>query len=110
MQNKWGPKEKTIDTWKGIAVSDRALNSFQEQEGIQTDGEQKVPVYDKTTISENQQAALKLPPNFTTYETISERKMEIEIETAMVKTRWEDRNKKTRNGKVWNEEWQDQEL
>ena len=109
---RWQPnydknKEKK---WKGIAISDDELNRFIEEKKMQAKLKQEVPVYGGTEISKNQQAILQLPPGFTTYEKITETEIETEIEIMMNKARWEQRNKREREGEEWTEELEDQEI
>ena len=112
LDRKWGKKHKEVGTWKGVAIGDEELEKYRESMNSRNRNtcNKDPPVYGGTTISENQKALLKLPPGFTTYEAISDTRMEVELEAMLTKYRWEARSKEQRKGKPWSEEWQAEQM
>ena len=109
LKKKWGTTVHQPPMWKGIAIGDEALDEFMRNNG-QKRQQQITPLYGATNITKEQEEVLKLPPGFTTYEKISEKDIESEIEIMTTKARWERRNRREREGEDWNEEWQDGEM
>ena len=101
---------------QGIAITDHELDRFCENGGLQEHGLevncefQEPPTYGGCNISDNQRRLLRLPPKFTTYEEISEKEMEVEMEVANCKLRWELMNRREREeegeSEEWTEEWE----
>ena len=110
--SKWNRRSKEGEELYGIAISDQDLDQFCVTGGIDEHGLkincdlQDPPIYGGCNISENQKAILSLPPKFTTYAEISEKEMEVEMEVAMCKLRWELMNREERENRVWTKEWE----
>ena len=96
-------KKANVDTWKDIAISDKALKeSLGEKETV-------VAAYGGVDLSEEEKKVLKLPPKFTTFEQLSKVMMETAVEVLNAKIRMENRARERREGRPWSpdEEYDD---
>ena len=109
LKGKWGETTDIQEMYKEVAISDKALEDYK-LNTEQNWNDQKPPVYGGVNITEEQEAFLRLPPGYTTYERILEKDFEAEIELMATKARWEQMSKRDREGEDWNEEWQDSKM
>ena len=61
LKRKWGATTNVPDKWRGISISDRALEEFK---GNNEYGkkDREIPIYGETNITKEQEAVLTLPP------------------------------------------------
>ena len=117
LTQKWKYRnEPHEERWNGIAISDKELEEFRKDGGIEEHGlklnevNTDPAVYGNTEVTENQKALLRLPPKFATYGKISEKEMEVEMEVMNCKLRWEARNKRERGNEIWTREWEEEKI
>ena len=85
---------------EGILISDERLKASFEDPVIQP------AIYEGLDLSHQEQEALKLPPKFTMYESLSREKMANSSEVLVDKLRWEERARQQREGAPWSTEWE----
>ena len=105
---RWNPPKRQVErVWEGILIGDAELEELKAK--LEMEERKKVPVYGGADISDNLRALLWLPPGMTTYEDLDETKFNADLETMMVKQRWEERIKEERGSEEWTKEWEVQD-
>ena len=96
LEEKWKPWTKSAQTMiRGILVSDKGLEKLEEMEPCVS-----VPVYGGVDVDQEINDTLaRLGPKFTVCPNLDLEVVETNIEKAMVKARWEDRNKEEKGAK-----------
>ena len=94
LQEKYQPwKAPVPNQYHGIKISDRELAEDEAKEEPQ-----EVKVYGGAVVPEDTKPALILDPKFALYPKIEMKEVEMEIEKAIWKSRWEQRAKEDRDG------------
>ena len=105
LSRRWGGRETRLveGLWRGIKIGDEELGT----RGGDVEEEGSHPhKYGGATTNEDEDAILKLPHKFTTYESIDLDKIKTSTEIMKDKIRWELRARDEREGEAWTKDWQ----
>ena len=104
---------------EGIIYRDADLKRKAEEEGRDVDEPEAPLVYGGIHPTDQEVAALTLPPKFATFNKITEEEMEVEAEIMIAKLKWELRAREDRaarreeegkeGGERWTEEWEEEQ-
>ena len=113
LRRKWRKKnvernESMGGEWRGVKIGDREL---EEEEEERRDIERVKPVlkFGGAATSAEEDSLLVLPSKFAMYDPISVEKVEVSLQVAMTKARWELRSRRERGEEEeqeWSEEWE----
>ena len=78
-------------------IGDQELEAAREGLGGGAKEQQEVPAYGGASLTPQQKDLLRLPPGFTLYEQLQEKRMEVDMEVCMTKLRWEVRSREGRH-------------
>ena len=105
LTDRWNPPKTQVDrVWKGVLIGDAELEELKAK--LELAEEKEVPTYGGAEISDNLRTLLRLPPGMTTFEDLDDIKFNADLESMMIKQRWEERNKEERDGEAWTEDWE----